>query len=199
MSATPIPAPWPSLSMATSISRSSVKARQPAGSRHRRRPRCPHRRSHRRRRARRRTRRARLLVPAVDGEDAGDASAIARRDVLSNFVNAPVELVHGRMPPADRDAALEKLRSGEAPVFIATTVIEVGVDVPEATIMVIEHAERFGLAQLPPGLRSRVGRRSKAAAVGLSGPAHRERQGAPRYAAPDHRTASRSPRPISPG
>jgi len=105
--------------------------------------------------------RAFWVCPAVDSEDAGDASAIARRDVLSNFVNAPVELVHGRMPPADRDAALEKLRSGEAPVLVATTVIEVGVDVPEATIMVIEHAERFGLAQLHQ-LRGRVGRGTKA-------------------------------------
>ncbi len=105
--------------------------------------------------------RAFWVCPAVDSEDAGDASAIARRDVLSNYVQAPVELVHGRMPPADRDAALEKLRSGEAPVLVATTVIEVGVDVPEATIMVIEHAERFGLAQLHQ-LRGRVGRGEKA-------------------------------------
>jgi ATP-dependent DNA helicase RecG len=105
--------------------------------------------------------RAFWICPAVDSEDAGDASAIQRRDVLAGYINAPVELVHGRMPAQDRDAALEKLRTGEAPILVATTVIEVGVDVPEATIMVIEHAEKFGLAQLHQ-LRGRVGRGEKA-------------------------------------
>jgi len=105
--------------------------------------------------------RAFWICPAVDSEDAGDASAIQRRDVLAGYINAPVELVHGRMPAQDRDAALEKLRTGEAPILVATTVIEVGVDVPEATIMVIEHAEKFGLAQLHQ-LRGRVGRGDKA-------------------------------------
>ena len=105
--------------------------------------------------------RAFWICPAVDSEDAGDASAIQRRDVLAGLIRAPVELVHGRMPAQDRDSALEKLRSGEAPVLVATTVIEVGVDVPEATIIVIEHAEKFGLAQLHQ-LRGRVGRGEKA-------------------------------------
>ena len=105
--------------------------------------------------------RAFWICPAVDSEDAGDASAIQRRDVLAGYIKAPVELVHGRLPAQDRDAALEKLRTGEAPILVATTVIEVGVDVPEATIMVIEHAEKFGLAQLHQ-LRGRVGRGEKA-------------------------------------
>jgi len=105
--------------------------------------------------------RAFWICPAVDSEDAGDASAIQRRDVLAGYINAPVALVHGRMLPQDRDSALEKLRTGEARVLVATTVIEVGVDVPEATIMVIEHAEKFGLAQLHQ-LRGRVGRGDKA-------------------------------------
>jgi ATP-dependent DNA helicase RecG len=65
------------------------------------------------------------------------------------------------MPAEDRDIALEKFRAGKAGVLVATTVIEVGVDVPEATIMVIEHAEKFGLAQLHQ-LRGRVGRGDKA-------------------------------------
>ena len=68
-----------------------------------------------------------------------------------------VGLVHGRMKGADKDAAMERFQRGETQVLVATTVIEVGVDVPEATIMVIEHAERFGLAQLHQ-LRGRVGR-----------------------------------------
>jgi ATP-dependent DNA helicase RecG len=104
--------------------------------------------------------RAFWICPAVDSEDAGDASAIARRNVLADSIRASVELVHGRMPAQDREAALEKLRTGEAPILVATTVIEVGVDVPEATIMVIEHAEKFGLAQLHQ-LRGRVGRGDK--------------------------------------
>jgi ATP-dependent DNA helicase RecG len=105
--------------------------------------------------------RAFWICPAVDSEDAGDASATARKEVLERHVHAPVELVHGRMPAADRDLALERFRAGEAGVLVATTVIEVGVDVPEATIMVIEHAEKFGLAQLHQ-LRGRVGRGDKA-------------------------------------
>jgi ATP-dependent DNA helicase RecG len=110
--------------------------------------------------------RAFWICPAVDSEDAGDASAVARRDVLANYVRAKVELVHGRMPAEDRDAALESFRAGDAPVLVATTVIEVGVDVPEATIMVIEHAEKFGLAQLHQ-LRGRVGRGEKASSCVL--------------------------------
>lgn len=105
--------------------------------------------------------RAFWICPAVDSEDAGDASAVVRRDVLAGIVNAPVALVHGRMQAQDRDSALDKLRTGEAGVLVATTVIEVGVDVPEATIIVIEHAEKFGLAQLHQ-LRGRVGRGDKA-------------------------------------
>jgi ATP-dependent DNA helicase RecG len=72
-----------------------------------------------------------------------------------------VGLVHGQMPPADKDAAMKAFQNGETQVLVATTVIEVGVDVPKATIMVIERAEIFGLAQLHQ-LRGRVGRGSEA-------------------------------------
>ena len=68
-----------------------------------------------------------------------------------------VRLVHGQMPPESRDAAMADFSAGRAQLLVATTVIEVGVNVPEATIMVIERAESFGLAQLHQ-LRGRVGR-----------------------------------------
>jgi ATP-dependent DNA helicase RecG len=72
-----------------------------------------------------------------------------------------VGLVHGRLRPADRDAEMARFRDGELDVLVGTTVVEVGVDVPDATLMVIEGAERFGLAQLHQ-LRGRVGRGSDA-------------------------------------
>ena len=68
-----------------------------------------------------------------------------------------IGLVHGRMPGGRKDAVMTAFKQGELDLLVATTVIEVGVDVPEATVMAIEHAERFGLAQLHQ-LRGRVGR-----------------------------------------
>ena len=66
-------------------------------------------------------------------------------------------LVHGRLKAEERDDVMRRFRAGEVQVLVATTVIEVGIDVPDATIMVIEHPERFGLAQLHQ-LRGRIGR-----------------------------------------
>jgi len=73
------------------------------------------------------------------------------------FADAGVDLVHGRMKSDDKEAAMARFKSGESQILVSTTVIEVGVDVPEATLMVIEHAERFGLSQLHQ-LRGRIGR-----------------------------------------
>lgn len=104
---------------------------------------------------------------AVDEEDAtlfgagpdeaapaAEAEAVRLRELLAEI---PVGLVHGRMRPAERDAEMARFRDGELKVLVGTTVIEVGVDVPEATTMIVEGADRFGLAQLHQ-LRGRVGR-----------------------------------------
>ncbi|MFN7054120.1 ATP-dependent DNA helicase RecG [Hyphomonas sp.] len=100
--------------------------------------------------------RAFWVCPRVDVEE-DDSSAVARHAALEDELRTSVGLVHGRMKPSEKDAALEDFRTGRTRIIVATTVIEVGVDVPEATIMVIERAEGFGLAQLHQ-LRGRVGR-----------------------------------------
>jgi ATP-dependent DNA helicase RecG len=98
------------------------------------------------------------VCPLVEESEVSDlADAEARSADLKRRFGDIVELVHGRMKAADKDAAMARFSTGAARILVATTVIEVGVDVPDATIMVIEHAERFGLAQLHQ-LRGRVGR-----------------------------------------
>jgi ATP-dependent DNA helicase RecG len=85
------------------------------------------------------------------------AEAEAERLATEVFPDLQVELLHGRMRPKDKDRVMEDFRSGRADVLISTTVIEVGVDIPNATVMLVENAERFGLAQLHQ-LRGRIGR-----------------------------------------
>ena len=102
--------------------------------------------------------RAYWVCPLVEESEESDlAAAEARAEALQAVFGAAVGLVHGRMKGPEKDAAMQRFQRGETKILVATTVIEVGVDVPEATIMVIEHAERFGLAQLHQ-LRGRVGR-----------------------------------------
>ncbi len=104
--------------------------------------------------------RAYWVCPLVEESEKIDlAAAEARFKELRKKFGKAVDLVHGRMKGADKDAAMARFAAGETQLLVATTVIEVGVDVPEATVMVIEHAERFGLAQLHQ-LRGRIGRGS---------------------------------------
>ncbi|GGO26139.1 ATP-dependent DNA helicase RecG [Gemmobacter aquaticus] len=103
-------------------------------------------------------RQAYWVCPLVEDSEVVDyASAEARFQHLRAALGDCVGLVHGQMPPAEKDAAMARFVAGETAVLVATTVIEVGVNVPNASIMVIERAEIFGLAQLHQ-LRGRVGR-----------------------------------------
>ena len=111
-----------------------------------------------------------VVVPAVEESDAGLADVENHRAMLEAGPLAGLRLagVHGRMKSPEREAVMNRFRAGEIDVLVATVVIEVGVDVPNATVMVIEHAERFGLAQLHQ-LRGRVGRGSARGVCALIG------------------------------
>jgi len=98
------------------------------------------------------------VCPLVEESETTDLAAATERHAdLKRIFGKKVGLVHGRMKGTDKDEAMARFQRGDTQILVATTVIEVGVDVPEATIMVIEHAERFGLAPLHQ-LRGRVGR-----------------------------------------
>jgi ATP-dependent DNA helicase RecG len=103
--------------------------------------------------------RAFFVVPRVEGDDEEEESGVVERAerLARRLAPARVVVVHGAMPAPERDRAMRAFRRGDAQVLVGTTVVEVGVDVPEATVMVVDQANRFGLAQLHQ-LRGRVGR-----------------------------------------
>lgn len=98
------------------------------------------------------------VCPLVEESEKLDLAAAEERfEDLKKHLGDRTGLLHGRMKPAEKDSVMAAFAAGELNVLVSTTVIEVGVDVPEATVMVVEHAERFGLAQLHQ-LRGRIGR-----------------------------------------
>lgn len=102
--------------------------------------------------------RAYWVCPLVEESEKIDLAAAEERfEQLQQWFGDKVGLVHGKMKEKEKDAVMERFKSGEISLLVATTVIEVGVNVPEATVMIIEHAERFGLAQLHQ-LRGRIKR-----------------------------------------
>ena len=103
--------------------------------------------------------RAYVVFPFIDNPDGEGLAALSGLgdEIRARFSDVPSAVVHGRLTAAEREARVDAFRRGDVRLLLATTVIEVGVDVPEATAMVIESAERFGLAQLHQ-LRGRVGR-----------------------------------------
>jgi ATP-dependent DNA helicase RecG len=103
-------------------------------------------------------RQAYWVCPLIDESEKIDLADVTEAAAwLSNELHVSIGVVHGRLPAAERDQVMRAFRQGELRVLVATTVIEVGVDIPSASMMVIEGAERFGLAQLHQ-LRGRIGR-----------------------------------------
>jgi ATP-dependent DNA helicase RecG len=99
------------------------------------------------------------VCPLIEESDSIDSSAASalEKELRAALPRARIGLIHGRMKPTDKDDVMRRFKAAELDLLVATTVIEVGVDVPNATLMVVENAERMGLAQLHQ-LRGRVGR-----------------------------------------
>ena len=138
-----------------------------------------------------------LVEPSEQLQQVKDATQMADKMRQTLFKDFGVGLVHGRMKGDERDRTMREFRDGNLGILVATTVIEVGIDIPNATVMVIEHAERFGLSQLHQ-LRGRVGRGQAPATVCWSiaaPPVPSQPNGCASW--PKSTTVSGSPKPIS--
>jgi ATP-dependent DNA helicase RecG len=100
-----------------------------------------------------------VVLPVIEESERADlrAATTMAEGLQERWPDVAVGLVHGRLKAEERDDVMRRFRAGQVHVLVATTVIEVGIDVPNATVMVVEHPERFGLAQLHQ-LRGRIGR-----------------------------------------
>ncbi|GEM85650.1 ATP-dependent DNA helicase RecG [Meiothermus granaticius] len=103
-----------------------------------------------------------VVTPMIEESEAEGMEELAaatklRNELTTLLPEVRIDLLHGKMPAAEKDAVMERFKAGQFDLLVSTTVIEVGVDIPQATLMIIENAERFGLAQLHQ-LRGRVGR-----------------------------------------
>jgi len=107
-------------------------------------------------------RQAYVVYPLIEESEKSDLrdATNAARELTASFPDLAIALIHGRMPAAERDQIMRSFKDGAHQILVATTVIEVGIDVSNATVIVVEHAERFGLSQLHQ-LRGRVGRGSE--------------------------------------
>jgi ATP-dependent DNA helicase RecG len=112
------------------------------------------------------------LVESSEAVELRDATTMARELARAVFHGYRVGLVHGKMKASEKDAVMRRFKAGDLQLLVSTTVIEVGIDIPNATIMVVEHADHFGLAQLHQ-LRGRVGRGGDAAVCVLLTPFRR--------------------------
>src|SRR6185437_11551041 len=104
-------------------------------------------------------RQAYVVLPVIEESERADlrAATTMAETLRGRWAGLGIGLVHGRLKPDERDEVMRRFREGTIQLLVATTVIEVGIDVPNATVMLIEHPDRFGLAQLHQ-LRGRVGR-----------------------------------------
>jgi ATP-dependent DNA helicase RecG len=114
-----------------------------------------------------------IVLPLIEESERADlrAAKVLFEQLTKRWPDLSVGLVHGQLKPEERDRVMRDFRAGQIKVLVATTVIEVGIDVPNATIMVIDHPERFGLAQLHQ-LRGRVGRGAGESHCILLSPGH---------------------------
>ncbi len=104
-------------------------------------------------------RRGYVVLPLVEASEKVDAKAAVQvaEELARRYEAVPIGLLHGRLPSAEKVAVMDRFRAGDVRLLVATTVVEVGVDIPDADFMVIEHSDRFGLSQLHQ-LRGRIGR-----------------------------------------